>query len=119
MPITSVMTVRTTFVLIIVLAIGVGAWKTLLAPQAKKGADAAGASAEAIVDTVSRAYFTGADATLQAQFSATGSYVGARLEPPMSLVRVDGATYCIQLDRPSGQAHENGPGGTPEPGPCA
>ena len=113
------MTVRTTFALVAVIALGVGAWKVLLAPQAQKGANAAGQSAEALVDTVSRAYFTGAEATLQAQFSATGSYVGARLEPPMTLVRVDGATYCIQLDRPPVQAHENGPGGAPAPGPCA
>ena len=113
------MTVRTTFVLAVVVALGVGAWKVLLAPQAQRGANAAGESADALVDTVSRAYFTGAEATLQAQFSAAGSYVGARLEPPMTLVRVDGATYCIQLDRPSVQAHQNGPGGGPEPGPCA
>ena len=119
MPITRVMTVRTTFALIAVLALAVGVWKTLLAPQAQKGANAAGESADALVDTVSRAYFTGAEATLQAQFSATGSYVGARLEPPMTLVRVDGSTYCIQLDRPPVQAHENGPGGVPASGPCA
>src|SRR5262245_12264282 len=113
------MTARTTFVLIVVLALAVGGWKTMLAPQARKGANEAEASAGALVDAVSRASFTGAEATLQAQFSATGSYVGARLEPPMTLVRVDGSTYCIQLDRPPVQAHENGPGGVPAPGPCA
>jgi len=113
------MTVRTTFALVAVVALAVGVWKVLLQPQAHKAANSAGESAGAIVDTVSRAYFTGADASLQVQRSTTGTYAGARLEPPMTLVRADATSYCIQLDRPAGQAHENGPGGTPEAGPCA
>jgi hypothetical protein len=119
MPITSVVTVRTTLVLVVIVALGFGAWRMLLAPQAQKAANGAGESAGALVDTMSRAYFTGAEASLEVQRSTTGSYVGARLEPPMTLIRADAASYCIQLDRPPAQAHENGPGGVPAAGPCA
>ena len=112
------MTVRTTLVLVVIAALAFGAWRLALAPQAKKAADGAGASADTIVDTVSRAYFTGADASLQVQRSTTGSYLGARLEPPMTLGRADATSYCIQLDRPPVQAHETGPGGVPVAGPC-
>jgi hypothetical protein len=119
MPITKAVTVRTTLVLVVIVALGFGAWRMLLAPQTQKAADGAGASADALVDTVSRAYFTGAEASLEVQRSTTGSYAGARLEPPMTLVRADATSYCIQLDRPPAQAHENGPGGVPAAGPCA
>jgi len=119
MPITSAMTVRTTLVLVVVAALAFGAWRMLLAPQAEKAANGAGDSAEALVDTVSRAYFTGAEASMEVQRSTTGSYAGARLEPPMTLVRADATSYCIQLDSASTQAHENGHGGAPAAGPCA
>jgi hypothetical protein len=118
-PITSVVTVRTTLVLVVIVAVGFGAWRVLLAPQAQRAANGAGESADALVDTVSRAYFTGAEASLEVQRSTTGSYAGARLESPMTLVRADASSYCIQLDRPPMQAHENGPGGVPVAGPCA
>jgi hypothetical protein len=113
------MTVRTTVVLVVLVALGFGAWRMLLAPQAQRAANGAGESADALVDTMARAYFTGAAASLEVQRSTTGSYVGARLEPPMTLVRADAVTYCIQLDRPSGQAHADGPGGAPVAGPCS
>jgi hypothetical protein len=112
------MTVRTTFVLVAVAALAFGAWRMLLAPQAEKATNGAGDSAGALIDTMSRAYFTGAEASLEVQRSTTGSYAGARLEPPMTLVRADATSYCIQLDRPSMQAHENGPGGAPAAGHC-
>ncbi len=53
---------------------------------------------------------------LQAYFDENHTYVGATL-PPGSEVTLAAATttgYCLQ----SGSEHENGPGGTPQPGPC-
>lgn len=53
---------------------------------------------------------------LQAYFDQNHTYVGATL-PPGSGVALAGATptaYCLQ----SGNEHEVGPGGTPQPGPC-
>lgn len=103
--------------LVVIVALALGAWR-MLAPQAHKASNAAGQSADAVVDTIARAYFTGAEASLQAQRTATGSYAGTPLQPPMSLVRADASSYCIQLDRPSAQLHLDGPGGAPTPGPC-
>ncbi len=102
----------------VIAALAFGGWQ-LLAPQAEKATEAAGESADVVVDTISGAYFTGAEASLQVQRSTTGTYAGATLQPPVTLVRADESSYCVQLDRPSLQQHLNGPGGTPELGPCA
>lgn len=112
------MTVRTTLTLVVVAALAFVAWR-MIAPQAEKASDEAGKGADAIVGTVSRAYFTAAEASLQAQKSATGSYAGVLLQPPLTLVRAEASSYCIQLDRPPVQEHVNGPGGAPASGPCA
>jgi hypothetical protein len=53
---------------------------------------------------------------LQAYFDESHTYVGASI-PPGSAVVLAAATatsYCLQ----SGDEHEVGPGGTPQPGPC-
>jgi len=105
-------------VVLVIAALAFGGWRVLM-PQAEKATEAAGASADAVVDSISRAYFTAAEASLQAQRSATGSYSGTPLQPPLTLVRADASSYCIQLDRPALQLHVNGPGGAPTPGPCA
>ena len=60
--------------------------------------------------------FSQAVPALQAYFDQTHTYVGATL-PPGSAVVLAAATassYCMQ----SGDEHEDGPGGTPQPGPC-
>lgn len=53
---------------------------------------------------------------LQAYFDQNQTYAGATLPPGsgVALVRADTASYCLQ----SGNEHEVGPGGTPQPGPC-
>ncbi len=112
------MTVRTTLTIVVLVALAFGAWR-VLAPQAQKASNDAGESADALVGTVSLAYFTAAEASLQVQRSTTGSYSGAALQPPVTLVRADATSYCIQLDRPPVQEHMNGPGGTPAAGPCS
>jgi hypothetical protein len=103
--------------LVVVVAVAFGGWR-LLAPQAQKASDAAGESADALVGTVSSAYFTAAQASLEAQRRATGSYAGTPLQPPLTLVRADAAGYCVQLDRPPQVVHLDGPGGSLAAGPC-
>jgi hypothetical protein len=103
---------------VLIVAVAFGGWR-LLAPQADKVSDAAGQSADAVIDGVTRAYFTSAEASLQAQRSATGSYAGTRLQPPLTLVRADASSYCIQLDRAPQVLHVTGPGGAPASGPCS
>lgn len=53
---------------------------------------------------------------LQAYFDQNHTYVGATLPQGSGVVLAEaGATsYCLQ----SGNDHEVGPGGTPQPGPC-
>jgi hypothetical protein len=54
--------------------------------------------------------------TLQAYFDENQTYVGATLPPGsgVTLVSADATSYCLQ----SGNEHEIGPGGTPQPGSC-
>ena len=53
---------------------------------------------------------------LQAYFDQNQTYVGATLPPGsgVTLVSANTTSYCLQ----SGNEHEIGPGGTPQPGPC-
>ena len=52
------------------------------------------------------------------QRSATGSYAGAVVQPPLTLVRADATSYCLQLQKGAVLQHLVGPGGTTAPGPC-
>ena len=53
---------------------------------------------------------------LQAYFAEHQTYVGATLPPGSGVVLAgaDATSYCLQ----SGDEHEIGPGGTPQPGTC-
>jgi hypothetical protein len=53
---------------------------------------------------------------LQAYFDENQTYAGATLPPgsAVTLFTADATSYCLQ----SGDQHEVGPGGTPQPGPC-
>ena len=53
---------------------------------------------------------------LQAYFDQNQTYVGATLPAGSGVVlaSADATSYCLQ----DGNAHELGPGGTPQPGPC-
>lgn len=95
-----------------------GGWRMLI-PGADKASEAAGQSADAMIGAVAQAYFTGAEASLEVQRSTTGSYAGASVEQPITLVRADATSYCIQLDRAPLQQHLNGPGGVATAGPCS
>jgi hypothetical protein len=100
---------------LVVAALVFGGWRTLMpADDAKQVGDAV----SSVLDTMTRAQFTGAQATLDAQRNATGSYADAPLTPPMTLVRADASSYCIQFAHGTIVRHLAGPGGTPEAGPC-
>ncbi|HEX4325130.1 MAG TPA: hypothetical protein VHZ77_10930 [Gaiellaceae bacterium] len=60
--------------------------------------------------------FNQAVPALQAYFDQNHTYVGATLPPgsEVALVTAGTTSYCMQ----SGDEHEDGPGGTPQPGPC-
>ena len=60
--------------------------------------------------------FSQAVPTLQAYFDENQTYVGATLPAGSGVVlaRAGATSYCLQ----SGSEHENGPGGTAQPGRC-
>jgi hypothetical protein len=64
--------------------------------------------------------FQGASASLQAWLAEHGTYVGATLDPSLTvqLVRADATSYCLQSNVGTAVEHEIGPGGQPQPGSC-
>jgi hypothetical protein len=100
-----------------VAAVAFGGWRMLL-PASGGEAKQVGDAVSSVLDTVTRAQFTGAQATLDAQRNATGSYEGAPVTPPMTLVRADASSYCIQFAQGAVVRHLAGPGGSPQSGPC-
>jgi hypothetical protein len=60
--------------------------------------------------------FNQAVPALQVYFDENQTYAGATLPPGSGVVLVsaDASSYCLQ----SGNEHEVGPGGQPQPGPC-
>lgn len=60
--------------------------------------------------------FSQADASMQAFLTQNGTYVGAVLPPGSGVVLVSTTptSYCLQ----AGDEHEDGPGGTAQPGAC-
>jgi hypothetical protein len=60
--------------------------------------------------------FGQADASMEAFYAQSGTYVGATLPPGsgVTLVNATATSYCLQ----AGDEHENGPGGTAQPGAC-
>jgi len=94
-----------------------GGWR-MLVPGADEATQAAGDSADTMISTVTQAFFSGAEASLEAQRSATGTYDGTPLEPPIVLIRADESGYCIEVDRAPLLQHVDGPGGTPATGHC-
>ncbi len=98
-------------------AVAFGGWRMLL-PASSDGSKAATDAVSSVLDSVTSAQFTGARATLDAQRNATGSYAGAPVSPPITLVRADATSYCIEYDQGPVVRHLVGPGGTPQPGHC-
>jgi hypothetical protein len=98
-------------------AVAFGGWRMLL-PGGGGGSNAVEDATSALITQTTRAFFTGADASLSAQHTATGSYAGTPLQPPLALVRADETSYCVQLTKGPLLQHEIGPGGTAQPGAC-
>ena len=98
-------------------AVAFGGWRMLL-----PGADSASSDVtdgiSSLISTTLQASFTGAQASLDAQRTATGSYAGAVVQPPITLVRADTSSYCLQLEQGAVLQHLEGPGGSPVPGAC-
>ena len=60
--------------------------------------------------------FNQADASMEAFYAQSGTYVGAALPPGsgVNLVNATATSYCLQ----AGDEHEDGPGGSVQPGAC-
>ena len=98
-------------------AVAVGGWKFVL-PVSSDSQKQIVQGVTTLLDTVTSAEFTGAEATLDAQHTATGSYLSAPLTAPIVLVRADAVSYCIQVVIGTVAHHLAGPGGTLVAGTC-
>jgi len=98
-------------------ALAFGGWRMML-PGADSASSDVDQGVSAMLSTVVKAQFTGAEASLDAQRMATGSYAGAVVQAPVVLVRADDSSYCLQLEQGPELQHVVGPGGTPAPGRC-
>ena len=98
-------------------AVAFGGWRIVL-PGTESASTGVSDSASTLISTTMRAAFTGAEASLAAQYTVSGSYAGTPVQPPLMLVRADAASYCLQLTQGVIAQHLAGPGGTPEPGAC-
>jgi len=94
-----------------------GGWRMML-PGSDGGSNDVEQGVSSMLSTVIKAQFTGAQASLDAQRMATGSYAGAVVQAPIVLVRADQTSYCVQLEQGVELQHLAGPGGTPQPGRC-
>jgi HAMP domain-containing protein len=114
-------TVRTLGLLSLVAALAVGGW--LFSQQAKTTGPTSElaelAQADAIAG-VAGINFQAAATELQAWHAANGTYEGATLSPGFNVLlrRADPTSYCLQAGSGTTVQHVNGPGGTPQPGPC-
>jgi hypothetical protein len=106
--------------LLVVLAVG----GYLYAKDAKSNGPTSGTVTQAIASAntaVAATNFQGADTAMQVFYAQNGNYAGAALPPGSGvvLVRSDATSYCLQATAPDGSAqHENGPGGSAQPGAC-
>ena len=98
-------------------AVAVGGWKFVL-PVSSDSQKQVVQGVTNVLDTITGAEFTGAQATLEAQRSSTGSYAGAPVTAPITLVFADTASYCIQVTQGTVARHLGGPAGTAAAGPC-
>ena len=101
---------------LMIAAVAVGGWGC--SPVADSASSGVGSGVSTMISATMEAYFTGAQASLDAQRTATGTYAGAVVQPPVTLVRADAMSYCLQLDQGAVLQHLDGPAGTPAPGAC-
>ena len=98
-------------------AVAFGGWR-MLVPGSRQRLVGRLERVSSLISTTLKASFTGAQASLDAQRIATGSYAGAVVQPPITLVRADATSYCVQLEQGAVLQHLEGPGGSPVPGAC-
>jgi hypothetical protein len=67
---------------------------------------------------IEQALFAGADVSLASYRATSGTFVGAPAPVGVTVVRADETSYCIQADQGTVVAHEVGPGGQVQRGPC-
>jgi hypothetical protein len=108
---------RSLGLVLLVLTLGIGGY--LFAQQSKTAGPTSAAAQRAeteAADAGAGTSFAAALPTLQAWYADHGTYAGVTLPPAyeVTVVRADAASYCLQ----AGDLHENGPNGSPEPGPC-
>jgi len=108
---------RSLGLVLLVLTLALGGY--LMAQQSKTEGPASTAAQRAETEAVSAASgtsFAAAVPTLQAWYADHGTYAGVTLPPAyeVTVARADATSYCLD----AGGLHENGPNGTPEPGPC-
>lgn len=116
------MTVRSLGLLSVVAALAVAGW--LHTQQAKEIGPTSNAARQAQADAtagVAGVNFQAAAPELQAWFAEHGTYEGVTLSPGYNVVvrRADASSYCLQAGSGTTVQHLNGPGGTPQPGPCS
>ncbi len=102
---------------ITIAAVAFGGWR-MLVPGADSGSSQVASEVSSLVGQVTSASFTAAEASLDAQRTATGSYAATPLAPPLTLVHADETSYCVQLAKGPVVQHLAGPGGTPQQGAC-
>ena len=115
------MTVRTLGLLSLVAALAIGGW--LYSQQAKETGPTSELAEQAQADAsagVAGINFQAATTELQAWYAANGTYEGVALSPGYNVLvrRADATSYCLQAGSGPTVQHVNGPGGTPQPGPC-
>ena len=98
-------------------AVAVGGWKFVL-PVSSDSQKQVEQGVTNVLNTITSAEFTGAQATLEVQRSSTGSYAGAPVTAPITLAFADAASYCIQVVQGTVALHLSGPGGTAVAGHC-
>ena len=103
---------------LVLAAVAFGGWRMLLPGADSASSDVSSRVCRRCSQRSCKAQFTGAEASLDAQRTATGSYAGAVVQPPIVLVRADETSYCVQLEQGAELQHVVGPGGTPQPGRC-
>ncbi len=115
------MTVRTLGLLSLVAALAIAGW--LFTRQASEVGPTSDLAQQAQADAsvgVAGVNFQAAATELQAWFAEQGTYQGASLSPGYNVLlrRADATSYCIQAGSGTTVQHVNGPGGSPQPGPC-
>ena len=106
--------------LLVALVLGAGLFAMNARHSGPTSQTATQAEAQAQAEAAT-ANFSQAAIELQAYQAQNGTFVGASLPPAygVTLASTTATAYCLQAGTGASVQHEVGPGGTPQPGPCA